>query len=93
MIQSIDAEVLIKQAEDYFRLGEADLTRKRRHRQERAVVMELLHRYSGLEQRMIGDRFGVDEGLVSPDRKAIREKIETEPKIRKWFRDFATVSA
>jgi putative transposase len=93
MIQSIDAEVLIKQAEDYFRLSEADLTRKRgRHRQERAVVMELLHRYSGLKQRMIGERFGVDEGLVSRDRKAIREKIETEPKIRKWFRDLATVS-
>src|SRR5713226_4044196 len=94
MIQSIDAEVLIKQAADYFRLSEADLTRKRgRHRQERAVVMELLHRYSGLKQRMIGERFGVDEGLVSRDRKAIREKIETEPKIRKWFRDLATVSA
>jgi len=93
MIQSIDAEVLIKQAADYFRLSEADLTRKRgQHRQERAVVMELLHRYSGLKQRMIGERFGVDEGLVSRDRKAIREKIETEPKIRKWFRDLATVS-
>jgi hypothetical protein len=45
MIQSVDAEALIKQAGDYFRLGEAELTRKRgRHRQERALVMELLHR-------------------------------------------------
>jgi len=41
---------------------------------------------------MIDERFGVDEGLVSRDRKAIREKIETEPKIQKWFRDLATVS-
>ena len=48
MIQSIDAEALIKQAAEYFRLGESELTRKRgRHRQERALVMELLHRYSG----------------------------------------------
>jgi putative transposase len=48
MIQSVDAETLIKRAAGYFRLGEADLTRKReQHRQERAVVMELLHRYSG----------------------------------------------
>src|SRR5215475_1705583 len=53
MIQSIDAEVLIKQAAGYFRLSETDLTGKRgQHRQERAVVMELLHRYSGLKQRM-----------------------------------------
>ena len=94
IIQSIDAEALIKQAVGYFRLGEADLTRKRgRHRQERALVMELLHRYSGLKQRMIGERFGgLDEGLVSHDCKAIREKIETEPKVRKWFQDLVALS-
>ena len=51
-------------------------------------MMELLHRYSGLKQRMIAERFGgLDEGLVNRDRRAIREKIETEPKIRKWFQD------
>ena len=49
---------------------------------------QLLHRYSGLKQRMIAERFeGLDEGLVSRDRRAIREKIETEPKTRKWFQD------
>lgn len=94
VIQRVDAEALIKKAAHYFRLDEGDLTRKRgRHRQERAVVMELLHRHSGLTQRMIGERFGgLDEGLVSRDRKAIREKIEAEPKIRKWFQDLSTVS-
>jgi hypothetical protein len=51
-------------------------------------VMELVHRYSRLEQRMIGERYGrLDEGLVSRDRRVIREKIKTEPKIRKWFHD------
>ena len=35
-----------------------------------------------------GVRFGgLDEGLVSRDRRTIREKIETEPKIQKWFQD------
>jgi putative transposase len=93
MIQSVDAEALIKRAAGYFRLDETELTRKRgQHRQERAVVMELLHRYSGLKQRMIGERFGgLDEGLVSRDRRAIREKIETEPKVRKWFQDLMKV--
>ena len=54
-----------------------------RHRQERALVMELLHRHSGLKQRMIAERLEIlDEGLVSGyDRKAIRDKIETEPKM------------
>lgn len=94
MIRSIEAEALINQAGNYFRLGEADLTRKRgRHRQERALVMELLHRYSGLKQRVMSERFGgLDEGLVSRDRRAIREKIETEPKIRKWFQDIVRLS-
>ena len=94
MIQSIDAEALIKKAARYFRLSEADLTRKRgRHRHERALVLELLHRYSGLKQRMIGERFGaLDEGLISRDRREIREKIRTEPKIRKWFQDIVKLS-
>jgi chromosomal replication initiation ATPase DnaA len=94
MIQSIDAEALIKQAAEYFRLGEAELTgKRRRHRQERALVMELLHRYGGLKQRRIAERFGgLDEGLVSRDRRATREKIETEPKIRKWFHGLTRLS-
>ena len=41
------------------------------------LVMELLHR------RMIGDLFGdLDVGMVSRDRRAIREKIGTEPGFR-----------
>jgi hypothetical protein len=35
---------------------------------------------------------GLDGGLVSRDRRAIREKIETEPKIRKWFQDLTRLS-
>ena len=54
--------------------------------------MELLHRCSGPEQRMIVEQFGgLDEDLVSRDRRTIREKIETESKIRKWFQDLTTL--
>jgi hypothetical protein len=46
-----------------------------------------------LKQRMIAKRFGgLDEGLVSRHRRAIREKIETESKIRKWFQDLTRLS-
>jgi hypothetical protein len=52
-----------------------------------------LYRYSGLKQRMITELFGgLDEGLVSRDHRAIREKIETETKIRKWFQDLTRLS-
>ena len=45
------------------------------------------------EQWLIAERVGgLDEGLVSRDRKAIWEKIETEPKIRKWFQDLTRLS-
>ena len=55
--------------------------------------MELLHRYSGLKQRMIAERIGgLDEGLVSRDRRAIRKKIETQPKFGKRFQDLTRLS-
>jgi chromosomal replication initiation ATPase DnaA len=94
MIRNIEVEDLIKQAAHYFRLAEADLIRKRgRHRQQRALVMELLHRYSGLKQRMIGERFGnLDEGLVSRDCRAIRAGIKNDPKIQRWFREIVALS-
>jgi hypothetical protein len=45
------------------------------------------------EQRLIAERFGaLDEGLVSRDRRAIRQKIETEPKIRNSSRDLTRLS-
>jgi hypothetical protein len=57
------------------------------------ILMELLHRYTGLKQRMIAERLrGLDEGLPGRDRRVIHEKIETEPKIRKWFQDLTTIS-
>jgi hypothetical protein len=92
MLQRVEAEALIKQAADYFRLGEADLTRKRgQHRQERALVMELLHRYSGLKQRIIGERFGgLDEGVSEPrsesDPGKNRDYTE-DPKVVSGYRE------
>jgi hypothetical protein len=71
--------------------SEAELTEKRgQHREERALVMELLRRYGGVKQRSIDVRFGLDEGLVSRACRAIREKTATEPKIRNGFHDLDT---
>jgi hypothetical protein len=45
--------------------------------------MELSDRYSGLKQRMLAERFGgLDEGLVSRDRRGDPRKDGTEdPKV------------
>ena len=43
------------------------------------------------KQRMIGERLGgLDEGLMSRDRRTLRRKIDDEPKIRTLFHDLET---
>ena len=45
------------------------------------------------EQWLIAERFGVlDKGLGAPRSQSDPEKIETEPKIRKWFQDLTRLS-
>jgi REP element-mobilizing transposase RayT len=89
MLQRIDVQEIIEQAASYFKLAREELTKKRSgHRRERAVIMELMHRHSGIKQRAIGERVGgLDEALVSRERKTIREKIESDSRVRKWYRD------
>ena len=92
MLERIDAQEVLEEAAGYFELELVDLTKKRRgFREERAMVMELLHRYSGVKQREIGRLLGgLDEGLVSRDRKGIREKMEKNTRVRKWWREIET---
>jgi hypothetical protein len=51
--------------------------------------MELLHRYSGLKQRIIAER---DDRFGKPRSESDPGKIETEPKLRKWFQDLTWLS-
>ena len=67
---------------DYSGLAETG-----QHRKERAVVMGLIASFSELEQRMIRERFGWDEVLVSRNCRELRQKIDDEPKICKSFHD------
>src|SRR5262245_44262585 len=48
---------------------------------------------SGLKQRWSPSGLEIgNEGFVSRERKAIREKIEAEPKIRNWFQELTRLS-
>ena len=48
-------------------------------RNERAIAMELMHRYGGASQPEIGKVMGdLDYTAVSRERKRLREKIKTE---------------
>lgn len=48
----------------------------------RRLAMELLYRIGGLKGPQIGRLFGIDYGPVSQERKRLREKLQTDRKLR-----------
>jgi len=52
---------------------------------ERALLMELLARHGGMNQREIGERLGIDYSAVSIRRKRFRAALETDSKLKALF--------
>jgi putative transposase len=52
---------------------------------ERALLMELLARHGGMNQREIGERMGIDYSAVSIRRKRFRAALEEDPKLKALF--------
>jgi REP element-mobilizing transposase RayT len=52
---------------------------------ERTVLMELLYRHGGMNQREIGERMGIDYSAVSIRRKRFQAALEKDPKLRELF--------
>lgn len=89
VLRSIEPAQILKTAAAYFNLQVDDLTRRRSGwRDQRALVMELMHRHSGAKQREIGAYLGqLDYTLVSRERKRVREKMGHDPKVGKWYKE------
>lgn len=89
MLQRVEPKEVLREAAAYFKVEVEELARRRSiHRDQRALVMELMHRYSGARQREIGEQLeGLDYTLVSRERKRLREMIERDPKVRKWYKE------
>jgi REP element-mobilizing transposase RayT len=85
----IEPGEILNEAAAYFKLRYEDLTRKRGGCQDqRALVMELMHRYGGIKQEEIGRQLGnVDYTLVSRERKRLRENMERDSRLQKWYGD------
>lgn len=88
-IRRIDPEDIISKVAGYFRLMPQDLRRRRSgYRDQRALVMEMMYRYSEVNQREIGEVMGgVDYTSVSRERRLLREKIDKENELRRWSRE------
>jgi chromosomal replication initiation ATPase DnaA len=74
-------------------MEEERLTGKRSgFRDERAIAMEMIYRYSGISQAEIGKMFGgLDYTAVSRERKRLRGRIEEVPALRKVVRGLERV--
>lgn len=88
-LEEVEPKELLKGVATYFNVRVDELAKRRsRYRDQRALVMELMHRHSRAKQTEIGEYLGqLDYTLVSRERKRLREKVESDPKVRRWFRD------
>ncbi len=77
----------------YFGMTEKRLTGKRSgFRDERAIAMEMIYRYSGISQAEIGKRFGgLDYTAVSRERTRLRGRMEEVPALRKAVRELERI--
>ncbi|MFQ5851397.1 MAG: transposase [Candidatus Binatia bacterium] len=85
----VDPEEVVQKVASYFEVDREELRRKRsRHRDERAVAMEMLYRHCGLRLREVGVWMGgMDYGAVSRERGRLRAKMEHSRQLRRWARD------
>ena len=89
VLQEVGPEVIISRVVHYFRLKPEQLRKKRSgYRDQRGLVMEMMYRYGGLNQRKIGEYLGgMDYTAVSHERQRIRERMERDSKVKCWVRD------
>jgi DNA-binding MarR family transcriptional regulator len=57
----------------------------------RALAMELLYRYGGMNQREIGGLLGVDYSSVSVGRKRLREAVEKDKRVERLSEEITTL--
>ncbi len=85
--QALELKGVLKAVARHFGLAEEEIARRRTgYRNERAMVMELMYRYSGVSQAEIGQTLGgLDYSAVSRERKRLREKAQNEKGLRAVF--------
>lgn len=80
---------IVAQVADYFGLEAHQLERKRSgHRDERALLMELMYRYGRISQKEVGRHLGgMDYTAVSHERRRLRERLETNEALSRACRE------
>jgi REP element-mobilizing transposase RayT len=89
ILERMDPGTVLRRVAEYFKLRPEELRKKRSHfRDQRGMVMEMLHRYSGLRQEEIGSYLGgIDYTSVSHERSRIRDRLKDNATVKRWLRE------
>jgi len=69
ILRQVESERIIKTITEELNIDRGELLRKRSRGYSRSLLMEMLYRYGGMNQREIGELMGVDYSAVSVGRK------------------------
>lgn len=78
VIVKVETERIIRTISKEMGVGKERILGKRNRGVGRSLVMEMLYRYGGMNQREIGDLLGVDYSSVSVGRRRLREAMEVD---------------
>ena len=87
--QRVEPEKVLRVVSRHMKVKREDLVRRRTaFRDERAVAIDLLYRYSAIKQREIGKRLGeIDYSAVSRERTRLRERVKLDRHVEKSLRE------
>jgi len=89
-ISKISQHVSLEQLQDIIKQESGQANLFEAEGALRQVVMTFLYNYVGLNNREIGERFGVDYSTVSQSRKRLRERIKKDSQLEALMQRIAS---
>jgi REP element-mobilizing transposase RayT len=91
--QTVQPDEVLRIVSRQLKVKREELARRRTaFRDQRAVAMDLLYRYGGINQREIGKRLGpIDYSAVSRERTRLRERLKLDRRLEKSLREIESI--
>jgi REP-associated tyrosine transposase len=91
--QRVEPEKVLRIVSWHLKVKREELVRRRTtYGVERAVAMDLLYRYSAINQREIGRRLGgIDYSAVSRERTRLRERLKLDRRLERSLRKIESI--
>ena len=87
-MEAINLGTILRAVAQYFNLVETEITGKRTgHGDERGMALELMYRHGDVSQARIGERVGLDYTAVTRERKWLRDRIESDNRLKKRLQE------